>query len=517
VFEIDATGALTYAVGAISSLTGLTSDEILSKSWAHLVTPADRAFLGALLDDLEPGERRGPFAIGLARDAKQTRRSATISLFRLPNNGGRTSCAVSLTGTQPLTDVLRDSRGLVPKDAFEKAIADVLGQAEREGVSARLEMIEVRGLAAAMDAMAPDLAEDTLAMLAGMLRAESYTGMGAAEVAVDRFALVATRPIPAQRISDRLKAASGHTLETRSVGVPVAAGGPDAKLRTIRYVLDRYIESGAAASADFAAAVEGAARASARFRVAVGASAFNMAYQPIVSLDGDRLHHFEALARFDDERGPMETIRMAEEFGLIRDFDLAVVGQVARMLARESTGMKIAANISGASLVTEGFVEALTGVVARSGVEASRLLLEVTETARIHDIEGASGRITALRKLGHAVCMDDFGAGSASLEYVSAFEFDFIKFDGAYVRALTAGSREATLIRHMTALCKDLGVVTIAEMVETPAVARELKTLGVALGQGWAYGKPEPVPRWTPPPAPAKSEARRRGLVETWG
>jgi len=517
VFEIDANGSLTYAVGAVASLTGFGNTEVLTKTWTDLVAPADQPFVGNLLEHLEPGERRGPYSVHLGEGAKTAKRGATLSLFRLPQNGGRTSCALSLARGQPRTDVLRDKRGLVPKDAFEQVVADLLGQAEREGVSARLEMVEVPGLGAAMNAMTDDAAERTLAILAGLLRAESYTGLGAAEVAPDRFALVATGPIPSRRISDKLKAASGHTLETRAVGVPMAGGGVETRLKTIRYVLDRYIESGAGASADFASAVEGAARASAHFRVAVASGAFRMAYQPIVNLDGDRLHHYEALARFDDQRGPIETIRMAEEFGLIRDFDLAVVGQVAKVLANEAGGLKIAANISGASLASEGFVEALIKVVQRAGVKASRLLLEVTETARIHDIAEARGRIAALRKHGHAVCMDDFGAGSASLEYIAAFEFDFIKIDGAYVRALTAGSREATLIRHMTALCNDLGVVTIAEMVETPEVAHELKGLGVALGQGWAFGKPEPTPRWAPPPAPVKPAARRKGVVEGWG
>jgi EAL domain-containing protein (putative c-di-GMP-specific phosphodiesterase class I) len=165
-------------------------------------------------------------------------------------------------------------------------------------------------------------------------------------------------------------------------------------------------------------------------------------------------------------------------------------------------------------------MEAFAESVSSSGVAPGRLLIEITETARIHDIAEASSRIAALRKRGHPVCLDDFGAGAASMEYVAAFEFDFIKIDGAYVKGLVAGSRKAALIKHMALLCKDLGVVTIAEIIESPETAQVLKALGVTLGQGWAYGKPEKQPKWTPPPPPAGVKARpmrRKGTVDSWG
>ena len=518
VFEIDPTGRITFAVGAVVNLTGLSNADILKARWTDLVAPADGGYLATLLHQLEPGERGGPFQITLAGGPDKPPRPALLSLFRLPQNGGRTSCALSLAGARAGDRTPRDRHGLVPKAAFEQVAADALEQAERDGVDARLEMVEVPGLAAAVDGMEADVAERTLAALAGMLRAESYGGVGAAEVATDRFALVSTGPVPTDKLAQRLEGASGQALKAVVASVPTTAGSIDAKLKTIRYVLNRYIEVGAeAASTDFTAMVEDAARASANFRVAVGSGAFRLAYQPIVSIEGDRLHHFEALARFDDERGPAETIRMAEELGLIFDFDLAVVKQVGEALANAGPKVRIAANISGITLTAPGFMDAFVRTMSSTGACASRLLLEVTETARIHDIGEARDRLATLRKRGHLVCLDDFGAGAASMEYVAAFEFDFIKIDGAYVKTLTAGSREAVLVKHMASLCKDLGVVTIAEMIETRETAETLKTLGVTLGQGWAFGKPEAQPKWTPPPAPVTPAARRKGAVESWG
>jgi EAL domain-containing protein (putative c-di-GMP-specific phosphodiesterase class I) len=519
VFEIEPSGSVTFALGAVTSLTGLSNDDMLKARWTDLVAPADSGYLATLLQDLGDGERRGPFQITLSGGpGARPQRRALLSLFRLPQNGGRTSCAISLAGGGSEDRTPRDRHGLVPKAAFEQVAADALEQAERDGTAARLEMVEVPGLAAAVVNMEADVAEHTLTVLAGLLRAASYGGVGAAEVATDRFALVSTGPAPTDTLARRLQDASGQPLKAVAASVPTTAGSVEAKLKTIRYVLDRYIEFGAeAASTDFKTMVEGAARASARFRVAVGSGAFRLAYQPIVSIDGDRLHHFEALARFDDERSPAETIRMAEELGLIFDFDLAVVKLVAKALANAGAEVKIAANISGISLTAPGFIEAFARTVTGSGVSPSRLLLEITETARIHDIPEASKRIAALRKRGHPVCLDDFGAGAASMEYLAAFEFDFIKIDGAYVKALTVDSREALLIRHMTSLCKDLGAVAIAEMIEIRDTAHVLKALGVTLGQGWTFGKPEAQPKWTPPTPPAAPAARRKGAVESWG
>ncbi len=518
VFEIDGEGRITFALGAVTHLTGLSHTAVLKARWTDLVAAADEGYLAALLRDLDEGERRGPFKITLAGGPKGPQQPVLLSLFRLPQNAGRTSCAISRAGACAADHTPRDRRGMVQTSAFEQVAADALQQAERDGVDARLEMVEVPGLTAAVHDMDADVAERTLSALASMLRAESYGGVGAAEIATDRFALVSVRPIPKDKLAERLKDASGRTLHPVTADVPNTPGSVEAKLKTIRYVLNRYIEiGGEAATADFAAMVEDAARASAKFRVSVGAGAFRLAYQPIVSLDGGRVHHFEALARFDDDRSPAETIRMAEELGMIVDFDLAVVKQIGKALGACGAEVQIAANLSGASLTSPGFMEAFAQTTAQTGACASRLMLEITETSRISDIDEARNRIAALRRRGHLVCLDDFGAGAASIEYIAAFEFDFIKIDGAYVKALASNGREAMLIKHTAALCRDLGVVTIAEMIETRETAQALMALGVNLGQGWLFGRPEAEPTWTPPRPAVRSAARRKGEMESWG
>jgi EAL domain-containing protein (putative c-di-GMP-specific phosphodiesterase class I) len=272
-------------------------------------------------------------------------------------------------------------------------------------------------------------------------------------------------------------------------------------MRTMRLALDRFIESGAASAASgFEDTVARTLRDSSRFRDIVARSAFQLAYQPVVSLATGELHHFEALARFSKDTSPAETIQLAEDLDMIQAFDLSVVRAIVRELQAQPKTTRIAANLSAHSLMIDGFLEEMLGLVGKA-----------------QDLDRANGLIARLRKAGHVVCLDDFGAGAASLDYLRRLEVDFIKIDGRYIQSMTEGSRDALVVKHLVALCRELGVATIAEMVETDGVARLSRDLGVELGQGWVFSKPLDKPKWKPP-APATKMARTRpGSRDVWG
>jgi EAL domain-containing protein (putative c-di-GMP-specific phosphodiesterase class I) len=188
-----------------------------------------------------------------------------------------------------------------------------------------------------------------------------------------------------------------------------------------------------------------------------------------------------------------------------------------RELQLQPKTTRIAANLSAHSLMIEGFLEEMLGLVGNAPDIRSRLILEITETRKINDLERANTLIARLRQAGHVVCLDDFGAGAASLDYLRRLEVDFIKIDGRYIQSMTEGSRDALVVKHLVALCRELGVATIAEMIETDGVARLSQDLGVELGQGWAFSTPLDKPKWKPP-APAPKPARTRsGARDVWG
>ncbi len=161
------------------------------------------------------------------------------------------------------------------------------------------------------------------------------------------------------------------------------------------------------------------------------------------------------------------------------------------------------------------FSKALAKITERNTRLRPRLLLEITETQKLADLPAANAAIQALRRLGHPVCLDDFGAGAASLDYLRQLDVDFVKFDGRYIKSLTAHSRDEVVLRHMVNLCRELRIETIAEMIEAPETAKLAQAIGVGLGQGWCFAKPgadlvyPPKDNWQP--------ARRKGAVESWG
>ncbi len=154
------------------------------------------------------------------------------------------------------------------------------------------------------------------------------------------------------------------------------------------------------------------------------------------------------------------------------------------------------------------FISNLLKLVTVDQGLSSKLLFEFTETAAISDLDVANTSIQRLRQHGFGVCLDDFDAGAASMSFLRSLSVDFVKIDGQYMREVAESRRDSTVIRHLVKLCDELGVSTIAEMIETPDVADAVAALGIGYGQGWRFGRPSPEPIYERPSPP---KARRGG------
>ena len=214
-------------------------------------------------------------------------------------------------------------------------------------------------------------------------------------------------------------------------------------------------------------------------------------FQPIVDLKTGAVHHYEVLSRLKNGQSPFDLVCFAEQVGLIADFDLMVCRRVVAMLdAYERRGMPLAVNLSARSMESRAFGQALIALLGRFPRMRGQLKFELTESAAITDPEPVDLLIRALRKRSYKVCLDDFGSGAAAFHYLRAFSFDYVKIDGMYVRS--TGRRDHGILKGMAALCHELGVVSVAEMIETKVQADRLKRLGIDLGQGYFYGRPLP-------------------------
>lgn len=519
VFEIDAKGAIVFALGAAERLTGRPDSELMGQDWANLFDSSEASLLATLRRDLAPGERRGPMRVAFApREQKGAPQAAGLSVFRLPQLGASLSCALSLGAAASAPAFARDAEGFTPAESFAASAEYLMEEARKAGLLLSVDLVEVEGFRDRLSRLRPDDADQTRQSLEAALRADSYGGIGGAELSADRFAVVRPSDSPTGRLLDSVDAATGGKSHPQLARLPLEGGASSSNMRTMRLALDRFIEAGGeAAASGFRDTVARTLKDSSRFREIVESGEFKLAYQPVVTLATGELHHFEALARFSKDSSPAETIQLAEDLEMIQDLDLSVARSVVRELEAYPATTRIAANLSAHSLMIPGFLEEILALTANSRDLRSRLIIEVTETRKIQDLERANTLIERLRAAGHVVCLDDFGAGAASLDYLRRLRVDFIKIDGRYIQSMTKGSREAVVVKHLVALCEELGVPTIAEMVETRSVARLAGELGVQLGQGWAFSRPLDRPEWRAPPPSARPARGRPGAKEVWG
>lgn len=506
VLEVSKAGRIVVGAGAGGQLVGRQAESLAGEAFLDLIDAADADLIEAVLNDLRPGERRGPFKVGLV--GKQGVQPAMLSLFQMPE---RSAVAAALSLWQPSpTQVQVDASGLASREDFETAALDLLKHAEQTGTPLHVDLLEFTGLAPALAAMDPQAAEAARRKLAAVLRAASYGGTPAADLGSERFAMLRSGPGGPEALARRIRDLAGPGVEMSSGELALDPASPGESLRAIRYALDRCIEDGPSAAAQgFEAALRQTVADSRRFKDMVREGRFELVYQPVVDLRTRNVHHYEALTRFEGGGGPAATIKLAEELGLVVEFDLTIVRNVATALRESPPDVRIAANISAFSLESPGFVDEILHTTAAFPTLRPRLMLEVTESHRLSDLPAANIQIQRLRTAGHVICLDDFGAGSASLDYLRELEADVLKFDGRFIKSLDTRPRDATLLRRLAELCAELGVATVAEMIETEDTAQRVAGLGVRLGQGWLFGRPGPRPAMPP--------ARRKGAKESWG
>jgi EAL domain-containing protein (putative c-di-GMP-specific phosphodiesterase class I) len=229
-------------------------------------------------------------------------------------------------------------------------------------------------------------------------------------------------------------------------------------------------------------------------RAALKGRTYGFVRQPIVDLAASRAAHDELFIRFDSPVPTYQLVSAAEAAGLIHDLDFAVVSAAVDGLNRRiGPGAGFSINLSGQSIADARFQRRLFELLTFARFPPARLMFEVTESAEIEDLAAANAAIAAIRARGHQVCLDDFGAGFASLPYLQALEVDCVKIDGRYMKEACATPRAEAFFRGIARFCAELGVATVAEMIETEEQAQLARRLGVWGGQGYHFGAPKPL------------------------
>ncbi|MBD2257588.1 EAL domain-containing protein [Pseudanabaena sp. FACHB-2040] len=226
-------------------------------------------------------------------------------------------------------------------------------------------------------------------------------------------------------------------------------------------------------------------------------------YQPIFDLQSQQLIGFEALIRWHHPQwgciGPSIFIPLAEETGLILPIGTWTIQMASQQLKcwhdqiPQAAGLVMGVNLSVKQFASANLIQDLDGILTNTGLDSSRLRLEITESALIDNPETAEAILGAIKARGVQLCIDDFGTGYSSLSVVHRFPVHILKIDRSFVSRMEEDSRGVAMVQAILALAQSLGMVAIAEGVETVDQMNLLQTLNCPYAQGYWFAKPLPA------------------------
>jgi EAL domain-containing protein (putative c-di-GMP-specific phosphodiesterase class I) len=240
-----------------------------------------------------------------------------------------------------------------------------------------------------------------------------------------------------------------------------------------------------------------------RTQRALATNGFSLMFQRIVPLRpvDDAGSHFELLLRMSDDAGglisPSSFMPVAERYHLSAAIDRWVVRNAFEWLTSDSSRLNdisvCSLNLSGGTLCDPQFPPFLLEMRKRYGLPASKLCLEITETAAVDDLTHASRVIGDLRDVGFHFALDDFGSGLCSFSYLKHLQVEYLKIDGSFVRQIDSDPISFAMVRSINEIGQVTGKKTVAEFVENEAIARAVRELGMDFAQGYGIHEPEPL------------------------
>jgi diguanylate cyclase (GGDEF)-like protein/PAS domain S-box-containing protein len=322
-----------------------------------------------------------------------------------------------------------------------------------------------------------------------------------AEQALDRVRW----PVPTAGRTVLVTASAGTALAPREAGL----AGPEVERRLFQCA-DVALAAARAAGGDgwvpfsrtlFDAAHD-RAELTADLRHAVATGGLHLALQPLVDLAAGRTVGFEALVRWrHPQRGdvpPSVFVEVAEESGTILDLGAFVLESALDALvelqrAAGRSGLEVSVNLSGHQLQQPGLVGTVADALRRHGLAPGQLCLEVTESVAVADLGTARNTLQQLRSAGVRIALDDFGTGYSSLSYLRRLPVDVLKIDKSFVDDVSGDRADATgaaVLSGIVALSSALGLVTVAEGIETEQSRDLVRGAGCTWGQGYLFARP---------------------------
>jgi diguanylate cyclase (GGDEF)-like protein len=525
-FDWDvATGRIRW--DGATEILPLHLDTTHAQNFLDGIAPEGRADLLALVDARDTGS--AAFLTDIEIASAMGAVTLTMVGTRVAGENGTTARLIGLMRdtTERVREVRRLSylatrdelTGHLNRNALREELSQTIESAKDEGRNCAFLVASIDRLAMINDGFGFDAGEEVIMgvgeRLARTLRGSDIIG----RIAGNKFgvilkncrereiAVVATRLRTSVR-ANGIETRSGMVAATCSVGavwLPQAASTSQEAMLRAEQALDKARANG---RDGFAVYQPSPSRETQRLRMmqisdevmaALKENRLKLAYQPIIHARSRKVSHYECLLRMVKPDGSLLTaghfVPAAEQMGIVHLVDrFALEATIAQLKARPQITLGV--NVSGTAASDPVWLQSFVDYVRAEKTVASRLIVELTETAALHHFEENARFVSQLRDLGVRVAIDDFGAGYTSFRNLQMLHVDTVKIDGSYVQDLSQSPENQLFVRTLVGLARSFDIKTVAEWVGSDDDAALLQNFGVDYFQGFHFGEPVIDPKW---------------------
>lgn len=523
VMLVDEAGHVKYASPGLTGTLGHRSADWTGRPLIDLIAEEDRETAAAELEKLFDAGSDGTvrFESSLVRvDGQRRRMEATFAnLLGGDAVDGIVATFRDVTEQRDLERKLShrafhdELTGLANRALFLDRMDHALRVSRSDADPVVVLFVDLDDFKSVNDALGHGVGDQLLRTIAERIRGVAGSGDTPARLGGDEFALLLEDRGGVDRalgvaeglldsLRDPVRLAGYDLAVLASVGVAVAAPGMTTSglLRDADIAMYEAKRAGKGQIKIFDPAMRLGATTQLEYRSELSSALENrqlrLVFQPLVDLRTGEVKGAEALIRWEHPtRGdvpPAEFIPIAERSGLIKEIGNWVLHQSMREAVRwQARGQRyVSINVSAVQLRDATFVEQVQTALEVTGLSAAQVLLEVTETVLVDEIDSASTSLDALKKLGVRIAIDDFGTGYCSLSYLQKFPVDVVKIDRQFIDEVDGDETQSSLARMILQMTSSLGVTSVAEGIERPAQIIALRQLGCDIGQGYLLSRP---------------------------
>ncbi|MEV7625974.1 EAL domain-containing protein [Actinoplanes sp. NPDC089786] len=410
--------------------------------------------------------------------------------------------------------------GLANRVLFRNRLEHAFTLAERDGAAIGVLFVDMDDFKEVNDTLGHAVGDQLLVTVAKRIASAVGAGNTAARMGGDEFAILIEQsddPGAAEDMAARIVAALSVPVDlsdglggmyvvsaASSVGVAVSRDAKNATELLRHADMALYLAKGAGKGtwqpyrSDLHSAMKERLEMRTALHDAVDSEQFVIQYQPIVELSGRALAGVEALVRWQHPaRGllaPQHFIELAEENGAITGIGAWVMRESLRQVVAwgrsgEAPGY-VSVNVSARQFRSAGFVGQVREALAQTGARPGQLLLEITESLVLRDVEQVWEDLRELRSLGVRIAIDDFGTGYSSLSYLRQMPVDVLKIDKSFIDDILGSGQQRALVNAIVTLARNLDLTVVAEGIEEPAQHELLERMGCPYGQGYLFARP---------------------------